>query len=81
MKSCPWCKHIVMFYYNKYRCGYCSIWLDPNEVLSNVSDRALVPEDADSVLVEAQRHLAGNHAADKSSEQVPVGQNISIELF
>ena len=75
MKSCPWCKHIVTFYYDKYRCGHCSIWLDPDEVLSDVLNRSLAPGDTNSVLTEVQGCLVGNHAANKLSGQVPVGQN------
>ena len=75
MKSCPQCKHIVTFYYDKYRCSYCSIWLDPDEVLSNSSDNSPVSGNVDSTLTEVQRRMTNNPTADKPSKQTLVGQN------
>ena len=76
MKSCPHCKHIVTFHYDKYRCGYCSVWLGPDEVLSDTPDLSPARGNTDSIPTEAQRR-ASNHAVDKLREQILIGQNRS----
>jgi hypothetical protein len=74
VKICPHCKQVVTFYYGKYRCGYCSVWLDPDEVLSNPPDPLSAPWSADNTLSEAARPVC-SHAADQSNGQAPAGQN------
>jgi hypothetical protein len=74
VKICPYCKQVVTFYYDKYRCSYCSVWLDPDEVLSNPLDRPSAPWSADNTLSEAARPV-GSRAADQSGGQAPDGQN------
>lgn len=77
MPSCPHCKHVVTLYYDKYRCGYCSVWLGLDEVLPNALDLSSAHRNTINIPTETQRHLTSNHTVDKSSEQTPVGQNRS----
>jgi hypothetical protein len=70
MKNCPYCQHAVTLYYDKYRCGYCSVWLGPGEVLSNAPNPTPAHGDIDNISTEAQQHLTSNHTVDTASGKI-----------
>jgi uncharacterized Zn finger protein (UPF0148 family) len=68
MKTCPHCKSVVVFYYGMYRCSNCSVWLCPDEVVSDIPHRSTPSESADSTPIEVRERSTKSYIASKPSK-------------
>jgi hypothetical protein len=68
MKTCPHCKNVVMLYSGMYRCRNCSVWLYPEEVVSDMPHRPTVSESADASPLEVRKVSTKDCIFDELSE-------------